>query len=498
MYREKFQLVNRWRISGKLRTESDFHLGDGGWEKLSTRNSTGMEGIDADPDYATVCRDHARKPLIPATSLKGALRCWMETNGLSNQAAAVMGTEKHGAPVWVSDATLSQPARPNNVHRFWDANLGTCLTPSVVLDEATRTAKSGLLYYTEFVPAGAEFHLEILGQTVSVESSAAPVDACALLLEALAGAFSGGRSLGAGAANGWGRLRWELEQVQVADAAELAKWLAEGGQGSWRSALRAVPAPAMEIRGVERGVALRLELAFDGAMLVNDPTQTRKRDEARRIEAIGHAPLVDETGQPVLPASSLRGALRARARQIWQTLAASSSDLSQLPLERSELKRTQPAASLPAFYRLFGATGWRSPLEMSDFTLVPGTGVAHEQEFVALDRFTGGVAGDKKFNARSLWKPVFMGEIRLRTDRFSQPEPWAWLLLAYVLRDWIEGDGAIGFGRSKGYGAFRAKVQVMGETPEAQLLAGVLERSAVLADPRLDSWQTSLARELSR
>ena len=54
MYRDKIKFVNRWRVTGTLRTESDFHLGDGGWAKLKERKSVGIDGVDADPDYATI------------------------------------------------------------------------------------------------------------------------------------------------------------------------------------------------------------------------------------------------------------------------------------------------------------------------------------------------------------------------------------------------------------------------------------------------------------
>ena len=196
MYRDKIKFVNRWRVTGTLRTESDFHLGDGGWAKLKERKSVGIDGVDADPDYATICRDSAGTPLIPATSLKGALRAWLEANGLHAEAAAVMGTEKRGGTIWVSDAPQSKAVEPKNAFRYWNAAHATCLAPSVVLDPVTRTAKNGLLYYTEFVPAGAEFTVEITGQTV--KSGQAEPDACALLLQALAGAFEGQQCLGAG------------------------------------------------------------------------------------------------------------------------------------------------------------------------------------------------------------------------------------------------------------------------------------------------------------
>jgi hypothetical protein len=155
---------------------------------------------------------------------------------------------------------------------------------------------------------------------------------------------------------------------------------------------------------------------------------------------------------------------------------------------------------LAAFSRVFGATGWRAPIEFGDFEICGAEDLV-VQEFVAVDRFTGGAAKQKLFNAHALWKPTFTGDVTIRADRWKEEwdvRPWVWLLLVFTLKDWIEGDGFLGSGRSKGYGGFRAGCQVTGSGTEVDLLRHVLGRDgAALASPELAQWGQSLKEAIN-
>jgi CRISPR/Cas system CSM-associated protein Csm3 (group 7 of RAMP superfamily) len=67
--------------------------------------------------------------------------------------------------------------------------------------------------------------------------------------------------------------------------------------------------------------------------------------------------------------------------------------------------------------------------------------------FVAIDRFTGGAADQKKFDALALWQPQFKGRLFLESPQLWQLG-WLWMLL----RDWREGFITFGYGASKGFG----------------------------------------------
>ncbi|MEK7995064.1 MAG: RAMP superfamily CRISPR-associated protein [Planctomycetota bacterium] len=497
MYDKRLEQIERWRITGTIRTESPLHIGDGDRLPLLQRDCHIPEPMKrglGKAEYASVLVDAGEQPMIPATSLKGALRGWATAHGLEERLIRqVFGDtgEKETDPgrgmVTFYDARLIAVADTwNTEFRFWSTKRRTVLTPQVAIDPLTRSAKEHLLYYVEYVPAGAEFQLAMTAQNATEPQRG-------FLLSILEQAFqSTGRPcrLGSETANGWGKAQWTLDRVEVMGMPEMAVWLAKSAS-TWTDGLRELKdgeksgwlAAGTRVASARRDqtLGLKLQLQFSGPVLINDPTQQRKAEDDGQ-NAVGHAMIRREDGQVFLPAQSVRGAFRAQARRIWQTLAWESAE---------------GLNALAAFDRMFGATGWRTPVEVGSFSL-DGQGAPHAQEFVAVDRFTGGAAKEKKFRADGLLKPSFRGEITIRLDRWAKAKvgPWAWLLLAYTLRDWIEGDGVLGYGASKGYGAFRAAVEVSGESKEADLLRGVLARKATaLEDPALEQWERSL-REL--
>lgn len=500
MYKGIVTQITRWRITGRLRTDSPLHIGNGDTAKIGSRGGQRPEAEGVDPEYATIFVDHETKPLIPATSLKGALCAWAKRNldkpELKLAQSAFGGMSSAGIVVFKDAFLVRDPQRPpDKGGRFYDPERKTCLTPSVVIDPATRTAQEGLLYYTEFVPQGAEFELVIDGQDLAHSTGPASAMNCDTTIALLNAAFHGGLSVGSDQANGWGIVTLRLEKVEVAGPGDVHAWLKAGAEDTWCKALKPRQAgspPALALKPPRETAVIAMDLQFDGPMLVNDPSRTVKGSDP-----VAHATIRTAAGDKfILPASSVRGAFRAQARRIWNTilqnqLAATSG--------KQEVNQSGGQTELDLFLRMFGATGWRSPIHIADFQLV-GPAAETLQEFVAIDRFTGGAAAARKFNALALWKPLFRGRLEIDLWRLGEAKVtnWQWLLLAFVLRDWVEGDGYLGFGRSKGYGAFRASVRLQGGGPAGQLLDGILARKDdSLQDSRLDAWAESLSKELA-
>ena len=94
-------------------------------------------------------------------------------------------------------------------------------------------------------------------------------------------------------------------------------------------------------------------------------------------------------------------------------------------------------------------------LEVSDFVADAPLTATEVQEFVAIDRFTGGAADAKKFNAHFVYRPTLKGRLSILLEDLR---PWSLGLLALTVRDLIEGDITFGWGASKGYGACRAEI----------------------------------------
>ena len=501
MYKDPIKDVSRWRIRGTVTAQSRLHVGDGGWSELSERKCHKPAG-SGNPEYATVFTDHRGQPMIPATSLRGVLRSWAKAHGQGEAADRVFGGEDRGGLVRFHDAPLSEPAKPvKPEQRYWCAERGTELTPHVVMDPHTRTAKERLLYFTEYVPAGSVFEITLSGQNTDGNAD----EARRLLLYLLENAFASTERparVGSETANGWGCVAWKRSKVEAMDLESIRSWLNEAKPRPWHEAMELVKNPDGEEWTAPAGVyvpkcearlvRIGLTLQFTGGMLVNDPTQ--EREMGPNQTPVSHAMLRNVDDKVVLPAQSVRGAFRAQARRIWQTLAWGGYAY----LERTDqvCRRNGEQGRLPGFLRLFGAGGWQSPIQLEDFLLPLGVKPKDlNQEFVAVDRFTGGAANQKKFRACGLWQPKFKGEMRIRVDRWRKAKvgDWCWLMLAFTLRDWVEGDGVAGFGASKGYGAFKAGVEIGGEGEEAGLLAGVVGRDlAVLRDARLEEWEASL------
>jgi hypothetical protein len=121
-----------------------------------------------------------------------------------------------------------------------------------------------------------------------------------------------------------------------------------------------------------------------------------------------------------------------------------------------ELKEVKEKLCLAC--QLFGAPGWRSPLRISDFTLLAGDYEYITQEMLAVDRFTGGGKAGAKYNALGIVSPKLAGTIEVEESRLEH-QPWALGLLALVLRDLKEGDLAFGWGAAgKGYGRCQADI----------------------------------------
>lgn len=419
--------TNRYRIAGLLTAQTPLHVGDG--DPVPLRGRIQVREGDREPRYSSFFSGANNTIFIPGSTLKGVIRAWLETYASADPDVmnAVFGTQMNGGKAEFHDAPLVQAAQPaNEEHRWWEPERGTCLAPGVALNPSTRTAEEHLLYYIEYAPEGSSFQITITAQNLE------PAERD-LLRSALDAAFGNGQQaarVGAGVANGWGAMSWMEASCTVLDLGDAKQWLENGAAEPYHTIFRADPAPIVPLpmAGATPALLLDITLQFEGAVLVNDPSQARHTNEAAGEEGVGHATVRHIDGRPVLPASSVRGALRAQTRRIWQTLAHGTAQ--HLPHGgRAEAKRSGDVVELAPFYRVFGAPGWRAPIDVSDFELI-GDASEHGQEFVAIDRFTGGAAESKKFRATGLYAPDFRGTVRVDLGKWERAQVGGWAILA--------------------------------------------------------------------
>jgi hypothetical protein len=126
----------------------------------------------------------------------------------------------------------------------------------------------------------------------------------------------------------------------------------------------------------------------------------------------------------------------------------------------------------PLLEQLFGGTTNRSPLWFSDAVSLDKA-KPHPQFFNAIDRFTGGVKDNALFNVIATDTQRLESVIEWEPERLPSGNWWKGLLVL-LLRDAMDGQLAIGWGKSKGDGAIHL----------------VLSRES---DETLTNWEQTLA-----
>jgi CRISPR/Cas system CSM-associated protein Csm3 (group 7 of RAMP superfamily) len=475
------QFHNRWLISGTLKTISPLHVGDG-----QTIERTGWK-VEAGPkkgqsvQIPSVATDIFSKPYLPGMSIKGNLRQWLETAGSSpiGLIDTVFGTESDkpsamGGKAEFWDAMyLREDSNCRNVPH-WDNSRSTGVMAFCATDRSRRVTAHSKLFHIEFVPPGVTFGLTVSGQNLDE-------DEISLLLLALEGFNrpSGCVTLGASTSSGWGRFSWHLERISRFTNCELPAWLQQKPLQSWDKF--AVPLPKAEIEAllprasspaITHGpfIEIGLDLQFEGPFLVNDPAAAKNTPANDRTDTADQVPLCDISGFPYLPAESVRGAMRSQAEKIIRTLNPAAACLERGPLSPCGTVYNQKSVeNLCLSCHIFGAPGWKGLLEWSDFTWNPEKNRPKKfltQQFVSIDRFTGGSLEDALFNIQYAYKPVLSGILRISMTRAADVpgkaswylKPWAIGLLSLLLRDLAQGDIGFGFGNSKGFGACRASI----------------------------------------
>ena len=216
---------------------------------------------------------------------------------------------------------------------------------------------------------------------------------------------------------------------------------------------------ATELEPAAAWIEIELSLTFEGPFLVSKALDKANDDDDG---APDRGPVAEGYGEAIyyLPGESLRGALRAQARRIVNTVHPGSGD------------------GHRSMKRLFGpkeasAVLHRGALDVGDFeVMTQHADPLPSQEFVAIDRFTGGAADSRKFATNYLDRPTVKGRIRVqlipRVHRTSSGKAKSGFrassrvvkaadlgLLALLMRDLAEGDVPLGYGKTKGYGACR-------------------------------------------
>ena len=471
--------LRRWVIQAKLVTSSPMRVRTGEVEVSEQRRKN-----DEPVETATIATDLDGKPYIPATSLKGVLRAHLIE--MLRNGASLMDYSAHVRSLFgdlptegeLDDGRAVQISR-GGCAEFSDAraSMASEFSTEVIgrtsIDPTTRAAAFSKLRQGRELCPGAPLDLEVILDRASCEEAA-------LLVRLFTEAST--LSFGSGAGSGSGDARLSDVTLGVFGRAEVEAWLARRSDEetseasaasalSWRTFLRMRSIEDLVVSdaafasvwadfdkhgkpfGRPAAVDIDLDIHFDGPFILGATEDVEGTEE----KGANSKPRQTFTrnGGPVLPGSSVRGALRSCAARIHRIV--------------HQVDPQEMEGDGNPFEVLFGSTARRGAITVSDFLPKKGTDLERRTvEMVAIDRFTGGAAGKLKFAAEVLLSPVFSGRISIavgalgaeltgKKSPFSPgaiepPGPAALGLALLVARDLKELDITFGAGRTKGWG----------------------------------------------
>ncbi len=427
----------RIRIDGTLVTKGLLHCGDG--ETLGP-NEWHSDSEPRQGRINSVCIGE-QGPYIPASTLRGSLRARCPRP--ERLFGIAHGDEGQAGAVRLFDAQRSDgPQDPGDQH--WNQERRTSLRDGVSLDPITGTAAEHKLFAFEIVPEETHFRLELEADRITRTELAA-------LLGLLADwNGSADTAIGRGCTKGWGGVAWQTGfQVSAITDGDIRDWLeANSDVPPTFQPIDDIP-NATETLSTDN-VRLTAKLRPTTPLLVNDAGRVQPRDQ--RTDADPQLEFMrTASGAALIPGSSLRGTLRAQARRILATIAHQCLDVP-----------AKDAGEIidPLVKQLFGTERRRSPLWIGD-ARGSVTTKPHPQFFNAICRFTGGVADGKLYWVCAADCPELT--LTCTLDRHQQRRiegDWWKGLLLLLVRDLYEDQIAVGWGKSRGFGAFGLHLDV--------------------------------------
>lgn len=437
-------MSDRWRITGMFQTLSPLHIGSG---HVTTDPRLLNEKNRTMCDVQEVVKDYQGRPCIPGSAFKGSLRSWadrwLDKDVHGQRIARLFGhknaDDPHGEAGRIEFRTCLRYGLNNTdfAHSafvpYWNADRTTGIMSHVAIDRDTGTAKGGMLFFEEFVPEGVWFE-------VNIEILRANEEDVAWFRGVLKAATQHENfplSFGSNFGNGWGRVRWSCEKLT---RIETRTGVASDETHVAIPSIQLIP---------DNSKIYGLTLKFEGPLLVNDTSRIKKSDSDKNEPKLPNfVALKKANGDTWLPASSFRGSFRSR----FEFLA--KSKYSDNPKKVEEIVRS-----------IFGDTSDSARLVIEEFNedrsdwtqseKAAGTCQLRQQDFVAIDRFTGGASDGAKFDALCAFEPKLKSRLILKNE-VSQD---AMNFFEETLNDLADGLLGFGFGTSKGYGETKAEIE---------------------------------------
>lgn len=474
----------RWEITLAMHLEGTLHIGSG-----ETPPDPKVADAEADkpPEVSEVQRDKDGNAIIPATSLKGALRAQAPLSGAERDALlGERGEAEEGkgriARLWFGPAIAGDFC--NQRFQGMTKNRGLrrqgFVKTAVRIDRKSGASEDKYLFNEEWIGEGVPFRATA---TLFLDRGDVHVlqDQLARLLAPLAS--PPGLLIGAHRRHGAGRLRLDevaitrrtidpatLDLTSLADP-DLARTILAAANGVGPRAehetfqLRLTcDGPFISVRDKSEEDAEGPQQGADAEATADEPREDDKREVTR--------PLQQPDGKPRLWPSSLLGALRARAAWLAELQRLRGHDfapgraMGEIVDDRDKVvQRQDEVAGLSSVERLFGVAGWRGLISVTRLAAADDCPIVRlPMTSVSIDRFTGGARDQRLFTAETFLKPRFDCEIRLEARAkhlIDVKQQDADRKLFDLLLDDISQSGRgleLGHGAAKGFGWFHVTV----------------------------------------
>lgn len=377
-------LLERIEIEFRIRVATPTHVGDGERSAVSSSGRKPRQGRnrEKETEFATIQRDFTGRPIVEASSLRGALKSHLLAAGQEAVAERLFGfneSDETGTTgdaigegsLWLRHASIVDATAQGTrelpdwlplEERQGAYEGGTFLAPGIAINRHTRAAEDGRLYLTEMLAPGTEFEVKgvFWGNEQQLQTLLAP------LFNTITGDQT--FALGAEAGYGFGRVSVLRETIKAthyaydtAEKAFKARELAD---------LEVVPEEAAGKRYI-------IKMHCKGPFFIKDPTRTTGSSGQ---DADMVAMMMDDK-TPAVTGKAILQELRRRSEWLEQTPEQEDAEPQRgATLDPGKLTKSQ---------RLFGVTGWRKRLSVRSVK-VDWAGHYYAAQRIKLDVFTQG------------------------------------------------------------------------------------------------------------
>lgn len=429
-------MVARWIITGEMILKTAAHFGGEG-ESLADMM------ILRDPLNGVTS-------LLPGTSIAGALRSHLaDVLGGYYSAEHVCVAKLFGAPRINGDECAQSPLIVFDSFGKLPEGKKIEIRDGVAINPKTGTAKSHMKFDLEVLPAGTVFPVRV---ELIVEKIAEEAELLGLLVKTLSGLGNGDISLGLRRSRGLGAVKarnWKAKRFDLTNRDGWVSWLTSDhvdpivNETPYDSPVDAVQSvyPALRLEEIPDNNRKRMVIDFHfqltGDLLVRSPGYAPDAPDAVHLRS---------AGKPVLPGTSLAGAMRAQALRIARCVRDSQGDgdewINRLFGPRIE-KREDSRPIQPSV----------SKLRVSE-NLVSDTKL-RRQSRIAIDSFTKGVVSGALFDEEVQAGGIINVRLELRKPTDAETG-----LILLLIKDLLSGEIPVGGSVSVGRGVLKGTAKL--------------------------------------